>query len=73
MFTLHVNCEHKRHDENHIFKDIEQVRQCLNDNYFQGLDIVKKNTLYSITSRPFSLKNCPYKDFVSIKKIYTTK
>ena len=69
MFTLHVKSIAKKHNEDHVFKDLEQVRRCLNQNYFQGLDIVKKNTLYSIASRPSTLKNCPYRGFITIQKL----
>ena len=72
MFTLHVKSIEKKHNEDHVFKDLEQVRRCLNQNYFQGLDIVKKNTLYSIASRPSTLKNCPYRDFITIQKVTKT-
>ena len=74
MFRVKVNTPHSFgahsvHDDDHLFADLEQVRTYLNTNYFHGLDIVKRNTLYSLTSRPETLKNCPYKNFISIEKI----
>ena len=74
MFRIKVNLPNcsgtiSTHSENHIFDNLEQVRTYLNNNYFHGLDLVKHNTMYSLTSRPKTLKNCAYKDFISIEKV----
>ena len=69
MFKLRINNNTCIHNEDKIFKDLNEMRIYLNDNFFHGLEIIKKNTLYSIASRPQSLINCPYKDFICIEKI----
>ena len=62
MFRIKVNLPNcsetiSTHSENHLFDNLEQVRTYLNTNYFHGLDIVTRNMLYSLTSRPKTLKH----------------
>ena len=53
-----------------IYKTLSEVREYINIAYFHGLDIVKKDTLYSMVSRQDALKSCAYKDFFSVEKVY---
>ena len=52
-----------------IYKALSKVREYMNNTYFHGLDIVKKDTLYSMVSRTDALKSCAYKDFFRVEKV----
>ena len=52
-----------------IYKTLSEVREHINNTYFPGLDIVKKDTLYSMVSHPNALKSCAYKDFFRVEKV----
>ena len=57
------------YESTQIYKTLSEVRDYINRTYFHGRDIVKKDTLYSMVSRPETLSGCAYKDFFRVEKV----
>ena len=57
------------YESTQIYKTLSEVRDYINRTYFYGLEIVKKDTLYSIVSRPETLRGCAYKEFFIVEKV----
>ena len=69
MYRIIINQNVYNTNPTTIYKTLCEVREHINNTYFHGLDIVKKDTLYSMVSRPDALKSCAYKDFFSVEKV----
>ena len=70
MYRIIINQKVYNTNPDTIYKTLSEVREHINSTYFHGLDIVKKDTLYSMVSRQDALKSCAYKDFFSVEKVY---
>ena len=71
MYRIIINQKVYNTNPETIYKTLSEVREYINSTYFHGLDIVKKDTLYSMVSRPDALKSCAYKDFFGVEKVST--
>ena len=69
MYRIIINQKVYNTNPETIYKTLSEVREYMNNTYFHGLDIVKKDTLYSMVSRLDALKSCAYKDFFSVEKV----
>ena len=69
MYRITINQNVYNINPTTIYKTLSEVREYMNITYFHGLDIVKKDTLYSMVSRPDALKSCAYKDFFRVEKV----
>ena len=69
MYRIIINQKVYNTNPDTIYKTLSEVREYMNNTYFHGLDIVKKDTLYSMVSRLDALKSCAYKDFFSVEKV----
>ena len=70
MYRIIINQNVYNTNPTTIYKTLSEVREYTNSTYFHVLDIVKKDTLYSMVSRPDALKSCAYEDFCSVEKVY---
>ena len=70
MYRIIINQKVYNTNPDTIYKTLSEVREHINNTYFHGLDIAKKDTLYSIVSRPDALKRCAYEDFFRVVKVY---
>ena len=69
MYRIIINQKVYNTNPETIYKTLSEVREYMNNTYFYGLDIVKKDTLYSMVSRLDALKSCAYKDFFRVEKV----
>ena len=69
MYRIIINQNVYNTNPTTIYKTLCEVREYMNNIYFHGLDIVKKDTLYTMVSRPHALKSCAYKDFFRVEKL----
>ena len=69
MYRIVINQKVYNTNPDTIYKTLFEVCEHINNTCFHGLDIVKKDTLYSMVSRPDALKSCAYKDFFRVEKV----
>ena len=65
MYRIIINQNVYNTNPETVYKTLSEVREYINSTYSHVLDIVKKDTLYSMVSRPYALKSCAYKDFLA--------
>jgi hypothetical protein len=59
-------------DEQIVLSDIhtiQKVAETINDILFTGIRIVSKQALYNLMTRPDTISNCRYKNYIDVVKV----
>ena len=48
---------------------IHKVAETINEILFTGIDIVSKQALYNLMTRPDTISNCRYKEYINVVKV----